>query len=376
LDKNSKSVTKILFLAANPKNTGTLGLTTEIEEIRKGLRSSEQRERFELEQRFNVRPENLQQAFYDVHPQIVHFSGHGLGTEAGKPSVQGLRDISALPESEVEPEGLVFEDGLGQVKLVNTKTIADLFECFANEVECVVLNACYSVTQAEAIAQYIPYVVGMNRAVGDTAARVFAVGFYEALGNGRDIEAAFKLACNRIDLENIPESLTPVLLKPVIKTISPHTIIEPPENEVEFLFDVYISYVDKDPDSNWVWDKLLPKLEEAELRVAVSGDSERLGVTRVVNIEQGIRQAKRTVIVLSENYLSDNMAEFENTLGQTMGIQEGVYRLLPIKAIAFDSSSLPTRLSMLATLDLAHPQRADREFSRLVEALRQPLPHM
>jgi TIR domain/CHAT domain len=373
---NSKSVTKILFLAANPKNTGTLGLTTEIEEIRKGLRSSEQRERFELEQRFNVRPESLQQAFYDVHPQIVHFSGHGLGMEGGKQSVQGMRDITALPESELEPEGLVFEDALGQIKLVNTKTITDLFECFADEVTCVVLNACYSVKQAEAIAQYIPYVIGMNRAVGDIAARVFAVGFYEALGNGRDIEAAFKLACNRIDLENIPESLTPVLLKPAIKPVPPHTPIEPTKNGVEFLFDVYISYVDKDPDSNWVWDTLLPKLEEAGLRVAISGDSERPGVARVVNIEQGIRQAKRTVIVLSENYLSDNMADFENTLGQMMGIQEGTYRLLPVKMAPIDSNKLPTRLSLLAILDLSHSRRAERDFKRLLEALRVPLPKM
>ena len=47
------------------------------------------------------------------------------------------------------------------------------------------------------------------------------------------------------------------------------------------------------------------------------------------------------------------MAEFENTLGQTMGIQEGNYRLLPVKATALDSSRLPTRLSMLTTLDLS-----------------------
>jgi hypothetical protein len=137
---NSKSVTKILFLAANPKNTGALGLTTEIEEIRKGLRSSAQRDRFELEQRFNVRPENLQQAFYDVHPQIVHFSGHGLGIEVGEQSAQRMRDISALPESEVEPEGLVFEDALGQIQLVNTKTIADLFEWEHLKVAKVVKN--------------------------------------------------------------------------------------------------------------------------------------------------------------------------------------------------------------------------------------------
>ena len=149
-----------------------------------------------------------------------------------------------------------------------------------------------------------------------------------------------------------------------------------PQVEDGFRYDAYISYVDQEPDTGWVWDILVPKLEDAGLKVAVSGDSEKPGVARVVNIERGIQQAKRTIVVLSETYLSDNMAAFENTLGQTMGIQEGTYRLLPIKAMPVDTSRLPTRLSMLTTLDLVHPRRAEREFSRLIEALRQPLPRM
>jgi hypothetical protein len=149
-----------------------------------------------------------------------------------------------------------------------------------------------------------------------------------------------------------------------------------PKVEAGFRYDAYISYVDAEPDTTWVWDTLLPQLEEAGLKVAVSGDVEEPGVARVVNIERGIRQAKRTIIVLSETYLRDNMAEFENTLGQTMGIQEGTYRLLPVKSMTLDSSRLPTRLSMLTTLDLSHPRRAEREFQRLVQSLKSPLPKM
>jgi hypothetical protein len=44
-----------------------------------------------------------------------------------------------------------------------------------------VLNACCSATQAEAITQHIPYVVGMKRAIGDRVAIEFAIGFYDAL---------------------------------------------------------------------------------------------------------------------------------------------------------------------------------------------------
>ncbi len=151
-------------------------------------------------------------------------------------------------------------------------------------------------------------------------------------------------------------------------------------DEEGFRYDAYVSYVDREPDATWVWDTLVPRLVETQnlaslhLRVAVSGDVEQPGVARVVNVERGIRQAKRTVLVLSDAYLADHMADFENVLAQTMGIQEGAYRLLPVKIAAIDEARLPTRLSMLSTLNLTHPRRAEREFGRLVQALRGPLP--
>lgn len=147
-----------------------------------------------------------------------------------------------------------------------------------------------------------------------------------------------------------------------------------PRDEEGFRYDAYVSYVDREPDATWVWETLVPSLEGAGLYVAVSGDVEEPGVARVVNIERGIRQAKRTIIALSEAYLADNMADFENVLAQTMGIQEGAYRLLPVKIAPIDESRLPVRLSMLTTLDLTHPRRAEREFDRLVQALQGPLP--
>jgi len=155
-----------------------------------------------------------------------------------------------------------------------------------------------------------------------------------------------------------------------------------PIDEQGFRYDAYVSYVDREPDATWVWETLIPRLEGAGLRVAVSGDVEEPGVARVVNIERGIRQARRTVVVLSGAYLADNMADFENVLAQTMGIQEGSYRLLPVKIASFDESRLPTRLGMLTTLDLSalletgltHPRRGERDFERLVQALQGPLP--
>jgi hypothetical protein len=96
---------------------------------------------------------------------------------------------------------------------VQPEALAALFEQFANQVHCVILNACYSVTQAEAIARHMECVIGMSRAIDDEAAIAFAIGFYQALGAGRSIEEAYKLGCIQIQLQNVPEHSTPRLIK-------------------------------------------------------------------------------------------------------------------------------------------------------------------
>jgi AAA-like domain len=93
------------------------------------------------------------------------------------------------------------------------KTLANLFKLFDKQVVCVLLNACYSEDQAQEIIKHIPYVIGMNRAIGDDAARQFSQGFYRAIWADRSIEDAFASGVNAIELQGIPEELTPVLLK-------------------------------------------------------------------------------------------------------------------------------------------------------------------
>ena len=143
----------------------------------------------------------------DNEPEIVHFAGHGTGTGKGGSG----RDL--VPVGEDDQGGLAFEDDSGQVQLISGDALARLFELCADSVKCVALNACYSESQANAISQHIDFVVGMNKAIGDEAAIKFAVGFYDALGAGRDFEKAFRFGCIAIDLKGIPEYLTPILKK-------------------------------------------------------------------------------------------------------------------------------------------------------------------
>lgn len=148
-----------------------------------------------------------------------------------------------------------------------------------------------------------------------------------------------------------------------------------PRDEQGYLYDGYISYVDREPDATWVWDTLVPHLKQAGLRIAVSGDVGDPGVARVVNIERGVQQAKRTIIVLSDAYVMDHMATFEHTLVQSMGIDAGAYSLLPLQ-IAPLTEKLPGRIKMLKALNVVDARRSEREFERLVRTLRGPLPRM
>ncbi|MEC4819259.1 MAG: CHAT domain-containing protein, partial [Scytonema sp. PMC 1069.18] len=181
---------KVLILTANPEGTPALRLDKELRDIEEGLRRAQHRDEFRITKQLAVRPRDIHRALLDNNPQIVHFSGHGAGEE-----------------------GLVFEDESGRPKFVSGDALAGLFEVFANQIECVVLNGCYSKEQAKAISKHINYVVGMSQAISDKAAIEFAVGFYDALGAGKPFEVAYKLGCSAIELAGIQEKLTPILLQ-------------------------------------------------------------------------------------------------------------------------------------------------------------------
>jgi hypothetical protein len=183
---------KILILTANPGNTQPLRLSEEVREIKSAWERSSKREQFEIIVEEAVRPKELRRALLTHKPQILHFSGHGGGEQ-----------------------GLVLMGDSGNGVLVTPDALSRFFKAFKNifTIETVLLNACYSEVQASGICPYINYIIGMNKAIGDAAATQFSIGFYDTLFNGESIENAFTLGCNAIELENIPEHLTPVFRK-------------------------------------------------------------------------------------------------------------------------------------------------------------------
>ena len=167
---------KIPILTSNPRND--LKLTREIKDLKNVIKRAKNQSQFETEFELEVRPEDIQDLLLEHEPRIVHFCGHGTGEK-----------------------GLVLENNAGQEQVISTQALSNLFELFDKSCECVVLNACYSEVQADAIVKYINYAIGMKQEIRDDAAIAFATGFYRALGWGRSIEEAYKFGRNAIQIQ-------------------------------------------------------------------------------------------------------------------------------------------------------------------------------
>lgn len=190
---------RILFLGANPTDGVRLRLDQEVREIDHALRLADLGARFELWQKWAVRPSDLQAHLLRHRPDILHFSGHGG------------------PGSAILLEG---EDGA--TRPVEATRLARLLAQFNRRLRCVFLNACFSEEQATAIARDVDCVIGMSDEVLDRAAIRFAANFYQALAFGCSVKAAFELC--RADIE-VGEMRQDRILQLVAVRRDPDTVV-------------------------------------------------------------------------------------------------------------------------------------------------------
>lgn len=157
----------ILFLAANPVRIPLLQIGEECRAIEDKIRGARFRDQLSFRSRWAARPDDLLQALHEDDPTVLHFSGHGAGA-------QGLCFLAE--------DGDVFcvsSDGLGQV-----------IRAAGDSIKLIVLNACYTKVQAEALVAHVPCVIGMPDTIGDKAAIVYAADLYRALAFGKSVASA------------------------------------------------------------------------------------------------------------------------------------------------------------------------------------------
>ncbi len=305
-------IRKILILSANPKGTSQLRLDEEVREIQRALKLSTGREQFQIICEWAVRADDVRRALLEHGPQIVHFSGHGTGEQ-----------------------GLVLEDETGQAQLASAGALARLFKLFAGKIQCVLLNACYSEVQSDAIAQQIDYVIGMNQAIGDRAAIKFAVGFYDALGYGHSFEEAYEFGLSAIDLQGISETSTPVLKAKPNSSSFPKVAELAIDSEIPVPIDskakrVFISYRSQEPDASLA-QEFHDQLVAASHKPFMAAASISWGQNWVERIDEELKRCDYFLLLLSEQSASSDMVAGEVRTARRLRDKLGKPVILPVR---------------------------------------------
>lgn len=187
------SKVEVLFFAADPLSADgyqrRLLLDEEVRQIREKVRAARHRDDLDFDMRWATRTDDLLQALNERQPDIVHFSGHG--------GSRGLVLVSA--------------DG-SRPHRVDAPALQRLFSVFRGKIRVVLLNACTSLPQAQAIADAVGCAIGTPAKISDTAAIAFGASFYRAIAFGRSVQDAFDQACTALMLENFEEGEHPVLV--------------------------------------------------------------------------------------------------------------------------------------------------------------------
>jgi len=168
---------RILFLAANPTTTSRLDLEEELRSLELELKGTDFRDSIRLVARNAVRPDDLIRYVREETPNVIHFSGHG------------------------SEDGITLRNDAGEDHAVEGHQL----ERFLRDrgVELVVLNSCYSESQAVAVRGAVRAVVGTTEVVEDEAARRFTVAFYRSVGNGLSIREAFRDGTDAVALHGL-----------------------------------------------------------------------------------------------------------------------------------------------------------------------------
>lgn len=209
------SLHTILFLAANPSGIDRWALDREARAIQMELERSGYRDCFKFETRWAAEALDLLRELRRLRPTVVHFSGRfgpvALGGNGPATTPHPIVTGTLGPDPTEPRHGVFFQGADGRSQLVPTQALEDVFDAAGASVKVVVLNACYSETQAEALVTHVDCVIGMGGPLRDEAARNFAIGFYGALGECESVATAYKQGRAAISLEGLRGADAPQL---------------------------------------------------------------------------------------------------------------------------------------------------------------------
>jgi esterase/lipase superfamily enzyme len=165
----------LLWLVARSQDQAELDVDAELQAVRAACA----RRNRKLVVVSDLTIDQLTPLLHQHRPRMLHFSGHA------------------------EAQGLLIPDPLGRTKVLTPEAFAKIFRLHHLHTECVVLNACFTASLADALAEPVPFVVGTIDRVPDPTAAAFARGFYLSLTNEATMFEAFEAGVLEIETNRL-----------------------------------------------------------------------------------------------------------------------------------------------------------------------------
>lgn len=182
------TITRVLFLAANPSDKCRLALEREVKEIERRIRGAGYRESLQFNAKWAVTPDDVIEYLNQFRPHIVQFSMHGTSDNE-----------------------ILLEDENGDTRPVAVDAMKSLFAAMTDEIRVVLFNSCHGRAFAESVVEVIDCAIGMDGEVADDAAIVFSSSFYRAIAYGRSIHEAFNQGRLAIGFDGMRQEHAPKL---------------------------------------------------------------------------------------------------------------------------------------------------------------------
>jgi len=136
----------------------------------------------------------------------------------------------------------------------------------------------------------------------------------------------------------------------------------------EFTHDVFISYSSK--DKVWVRGELIMRIEKAGLKAFIDFRDFRRGGLSIREMERGVKKCRKTLLVLTPDYIKSGWGEMENVMGQTLDPANRSLRMIPL--LKADCKK-PLRIGALTHIDFTGGADLNLAWSQLLTALGNPL---
>jgi tetratricopeptide (TPR) repeat protein len=131
--------------------------------------------------------------------------------------------------------------------------------------------------------------------------------------------------------------------------------------------DVFISYSSRDKE--WVRGELLKRIEDAGLKAFIDFRDFTRGAPSIKEMERGVVECRKTLLVLTPDYIASGYGEIENIMLQTLDPANRNLRLIPLLKADCEK---PLRIAALTHIDFTDGADQDLAWRQLLTALGAP----